>query len=103
MLNQTLDSPTRSFVRRRGLSLLLLASLVMAGSASRDITDIPGILSDLKTSLTTLPTESDFENAYQQYAELLAPVALLMAGGKFEVCGSSLSASRALVTFSAGL
>ena len=72
-------------MHRRGLSLLLVASLVIAGSASRDITDIPGILSDIKTSLTTLPTESDFENAYQQYAELLAPVSLLMAGGSFEV------------------
>ncbi len=44
-----------------------------------------GIINDIKTATTTLPTASDFEKAYQQYAELLAPVMLLTNGGNFEV------------------
>ena len=68
------------------MSILLLASLVVAGSAaSEDITNIPGILNDIKTAATTIPTASDFENSYQQFAELLAPVMLLTNGLNFEV------------------
>lgn len=67
------------------MSILLLASLVVAGSASQDITNIPGILSDTVKAATTLPTVSDFEKSYQQFAELLAPVMLLSNGMNFEV------------------
>ncbi|EIE19984.1 hypothetical protein COCSUDRAFT_67657 [Coccomyxa subellipsoidea C-169] len=68
---------------RGALSILLLASLLVAGSASRDITDIAGIISDIKGA-TKLPDAQDFEVAYQQYAELLAPVMLLSNGLNFE-------------------
>ncbi len=71
-------------VHRGALSILLLASLLVAGSASRDITDIAGIISDIKGA-TKLPDAQDFEVAYQQYAELLAPVMLLSNGLNFEV------------------
>lgn len=69
---------------RMSLSLMLLASLFVAGSA-RDISDVSGILSDLKTAATKIPDAKDFEVAYQQYAELLAPVMLLSNGLNFEV------------------
>lgn len=60
----------------------------MAGSASRDISDVAGILSDIKTAVTKVPDAADFEAAYQQYAELLAPVMLLSNGLNFEVTSS---------------
>ncbi len=63
---------------------MLFASLFVAGSA-RDISDVSGILSDLKTAATKIPDAKDFEVAYQQYAELLAPVMLLSNGLNFEV------------------
>ncbi len=69
---------------RMSLSLMLLASFFVAGSA-RDISDVSGILSDLKTAATKIPDAKDFEVAYQQYAELLAPVMLLSNGLNFEV------------------
>jgi hypothetical protein len=60
----------------------------VAGSASRDISDVAGILSDIKTAVTKVPDAADFEAAYQQYAELLAPVMLLSNGLNFEVKSS---------------
>ncbi|CAL8466305.1 g5841 [Coccomyxa elongata] len=76
-------SPHSSSVSRMSLSLMLLASLFVAGSA-RDISDVAGILSDFKTAATKIPDAKDFEVAYQQYAELLAPVMLLSNGLNFE-------------------
>ena len=68
------------------MSVLLLASLVASGSAaSVDITNIPGIVNEAVAAATTFPTASDFENSYQQFAELLAPVMLLSNGMNFEV------------------
>lgn len=50
---------------------------------SCDITDLDCIAKDFKASLHVNP--STFEDEYQQFAEMIAPVLLLAHGGNFEV------------------
>ena len=69
------------------MSILLLASLVASGSAASSGHHRHPRHCERRreAAATTLPTASDFENSYQQFAELLAPVMLLSNGMNFEV------------------
>jgi hypothetical protein len=65
------------------LALALQAAVLHTSYASCDITDLDCIAKDFKASLHVKP--STFEDEYQQFAEMIAPVLLLAHGGNFEV------------------
>ena len=59
------------------------ANVAPPAAPSCDITDLDCIAKDFKASLHVNP--STFEDEYQQFAEMIAPVLLLAHGGNFEV------------------